>query len=133
LKSVFISATYHSRDPVWNSPPTRNLPWLYASIFVTVLSVLFSFLGILSIETKIERPVYWIYLIALCPLIIHVVIQEMVKTHERNHWNQFQKRRNLEFNTRLGMHSVLTFNFSLSDTFRALNIVDGVITRRQFY
>ncbi|KAF0467800.1 calcium ATPase [Gigaspora margarita] len=105
---VWISCTFVNRTlPLHKFNPLSNRVWIYAFIASIILQAIFTAISLLLGPTILLFKVpYYIYLIVLlAPIIIFIPVQELVKMHDKNEYDRFQKRSKLLFNTKLGMHS----------------------------
>jgi hypothetical protein len=76
--------------------------------FISILLQLLFFVTSISQATNFIKEIpMWIHVVACSQICLLIPVQELVKSHDRNHWIRFQRRTRLEFNTKLGMHSPL--------------------------
>jgi hypothetical protein len=81
-----------------------HLPTLPANDSLCLQAIFFAISNRNGPNSLLHLP-WWIFLIALLPAPLVVVVQEGMKVHDIQEWDRFQKRTKLQFNTKLGMHS----------------------------
>ena len=102
ISSTFVA----SREYLWQIRPQRNVIWIFSICICTILTV--GFISIFTFKSfMMSQLPFWIHLLAFMPIFLLFPLLELVKSHDKQDWNQFQKRAHLEFNTKLGMHSPL--------------------------
>lgn len=88
--------------------PFGNGLWAFVAVLCIGIQVAFFAVSCHDSVFKLNQIPFWVYIIGLVtsPL-LSLPLQEIAKNHDRNEWKKYQRRRKLEFNTKLGMHSPL--------------------------
>ncbi|KAJ3071153.1 hypothetical protein HDU98_005729 [Podochytrium sp. JEL0797] len=111
LAIVFASCTFLSRTrAIWELPPWKNPVWVLVSVLTILFQLIFSAvsLSILPPTSVSLRDLPWHVIFVTCfGVLINVPIQEVVKRYDKQNWVRSQKLAQLQFNTKLGMHSPL--------------------------
>ncbi|XP_062508635.1 transmembrane protein 94-like isoform X2 [Corticium candelabrum] len=112
---AFASLTFMERNqPLWKMKPVDYKYWVICAAISLLLQILYfsvsswawSDAGLTDMFTaKLSDVPIAVYVIGLlCPL-PSLAVHELTKHHDRKHYIRYQKRRKLEFQTKLGMNS----------------------------
>ncbi|KAH0518681.1 hypothetical protein LTLLF_115435 [Microtus ochrogaster] len=113
LHTVFISITHvHRTKPLWRKSPLTNL-WWAVTVPVVLLGQVVQTVVDLQLWTHRDTRVHFgledvpllTWLLGCLSLVLVVVTNEIVKLHEIRVRVRYQKRQNLQFETKLGMNS----------------------------
>lgn len=104
------SASIHAIMPLREFPPSRNWYWIFSSILILVLQVLYTIISLNGCPIPLNYLLsslsleFWL---SLFLSILLVVLYQEYFTKERDHnkFIQSERRAKLEFKTKLGMHS----------------------------
>ncbi|KAJ3082962.1 hypothetical protein HDU99_001060 [Rhizoclosmatium hyalinum] len=111
LAIVTASSTFLSRTrTVWELPPWKNRSWMIVSVITIVLQLTFSAISLYTGPTAAVtlNALPWHIIFVICfGIVINIPIQEVVKRYDKQNWVKSQKLAQLQFNTKLGMHSPL--------------------------
>lgn len=104
------STSIHAIMSLREFPPSRNWYWIFSSIFILVLQVLYTIISLngspiplnyLLLSLSLE---FWLSLL-LSILLIFLYQEYFTKKMDHNKFIQSERRAKLEFKTKLGMHS----------------------------
>jgi 1,4-dihydroxy-2-naphthoate octaprenyltransferase len=74
---------------------------------ILALQVVFFALSVFSLNISLSQVSWWVYVFSLTAPLAIITVSELIKSHDKEEWQKFQKRSKLEFSTKLGMHSPL--------------------------
>ncbi|KAJ3246476.1 hypothetical protein HDU78_006897 [Chytriomyces hyalinus] len=109
ISIVVASATFLSRTRnVLELPPWKNQVWIALALLTLLAQTVFSAISLAGGPLSLVGiPWYIIFVTLFCGVVLNVPIQEVVKRYDKMHWVRSQKLAQLQFNTKLGMHSPL--------------------------
>lgn len=104
------STSIHAIISLKEFPPSRNWYWIFSSIFILILQILYTIVSIHGSPIPIQYILsalsleFWL---SLCSSILFIVVYQEYFTKRRDHdkFIQSERRAKLEFKTKLGMHS----------------------------
>ncbi|KAI9596057.1 hypothetical protein BDF19DRAFT_439502 [Syncephalis fuscata] len=112
MGNLVIGGFQHRTLSMWTLQPFRNVHWLITIFVVIIAQGIYTYVtmsatppsGATDSYSFLDLPWYIYFMVFAWP-IVFMPVQELVKWRECVHYTQLQKRRKLEFNTKLGMHS----------------------------
>lgn len=118
---LMASASFMYRtQPIWCISPLKNKLWVALSLIMYICrGVLkvniaycsiacqlgFCFITLLNVYDKVDSGIAWILVLGFLWGIVVMAVQESIKLHDTTEFIRVQKRRKLEFNTKLGCYS----------------------------